>query len=90
MFFRRKRSGKTEYLQIVKSEWVNGKPRQSVVGTLGRIGEFVATGQFDRLRRFGARSAQTVVVLTAFENGLTRKVQSTRLLVRYSPGSGES
>jgi hypothetical protein len=39
MFFRHKRSGHTEYLQIVKNERVDGKPRQSVVATLGRVDE---------------------------------------------------
>ena len=39
MFFRRKRSGRTEYLQIVKNERVDGKPRQSVVATLGWVDE---------------------------------------------------
>jgi hypothetical protein len=33
MFFRHKRSGRTVYLQIVKNERVDGKPRQSVVAT---------------------------------------------------------
>lgn len=79
MFFRRKRSGKAEYLQIVKSERVDGKPRQSVVATLGRVDELVATGQFDRLLRSGARFAQTAVVLTAFENGDGTKVATRQL-----------
>jgi hypothetical protein len=39
MFFRHKRSGRTEYLQIVKNERVDGKPRQSVVATLDRVDE---------------------------------------------------
>ena len=39
MFFRHKRSGRIEYLQIVKNERVDGKPRQSVVATLGRVDE---------------------------------------------------
>jgi DDE family transposase len=79
MFFRRKRSGKAEYLQIVKSERVDGKPRQSVVATLGRVEELVATGQFDRLLRSGARFAQTAVVLTAYENGDGTKVATRQL-----------
>ena len=33
MFFRRKRSGRTEYLHIVKNQRVDGQPRQSVVAT---------------------------------------------------------
>lgn len=79
MFFRRKLSGKAEYLQIVKSERVDGKPRQSVVATLGRVEDLVATGQFDRLLRSGARFAQTAVVLTAFENGEGTKVATRQL-----------
>jgi len=68
MFFRRKLSGKTEYLQIVKNERIDGKPRQSVVATLGRVDDLVASGEIDRLLRSGAHFAATAVVLTAFDN----------------------
>ena len=44
MFFRRKLSGRTEYLQIVKNDRVDGRPRQSVVATLGRIDELAQDG----------------------------------------------
>src|SRR3978361_826016 len=37
MYFRTKRSGGFEYLQMVESHRVNGKPRQTVVATLGRL-----------------------------------------------------
>ena len=57
MFFRRKISGRTEYLQIVKNERIEGKPRQSVVATLGRIDELAQDGTLDRLLRSGARFA---------------------------------
>ena len=60
MFFRRKLAGKTEYLQIVKNERVDGKPRQSVVATLGRVDDLVASGEIDRLLRSGARFAVSV------------------------------
>ena len=49
MFFRRKLSGRTEYLQIVKNERVDGKPRQSVVATLGRVDELAQDGNLNRL-----------------------------------------
>jgi len=49
MFFRRKLSGRTEYLQIVKNERVEGRPRQSVVATLGRVDELAQDGTLDRL-----------------------------------------
>ena len=79
MFFRRKLSGKTEYLQIVKNERVDGKPRQSVVATLGRVDDLVASGEIDRLLRSGARFAATAVVLTAFDNGDATKITTRRL-----------
>ena len=49
MFFRRKRSGRTEYLHIVKNQRVDGQPRQSVVATLGRVDEQAQDGTLDRL-----------------------------------------
>jgi len=79
MFFRRKLSGKTEYLQIVKNERVDGKPRQSVVATLGRIDDLVASGEIDRLLRSGARFAATAVVLTAVDNGDATKITTRQL-----------
>jgi hypothetical protein len=79
MFFRRKLSSKIEYLQIVKNERVDGKPRQSVVATLGRVDDLVATGQIDRLLRSGARFAATAVVLTAFDNGDATKIVTRQL-----------
>src|SRR6516225_2561421 len=69
MFFRRKRSGRTENLQIVKNERVDGKPRQSVIVTLGRVDELAQDGTLDRLLRSGARFAHSAVVLTAYERG---------------------
>ena len=73
MFFRRKRSGRTEYLQIVKNERVDGKPRQSVIATLGRVDELAQDGTLDRLLRSGARFAHSAVVLTAYERGEATK-----------------
>ena len=79
MFFRRKRSGHTEYLQIVKNERVDGKPRQSVVATLGRVDELAQDGTLDRLLRSGARFAHSAVVLTAYERGEATTVATRQL-----------
>jgi hypothetical protein len=79
MFFRRKHSGRTEYLQIVKNERVEGKPRQSVIATLGRVDELAQDGTLDRLLRSGARFAHTAVVLTAYERGEATKVATRQL-----------
>ena len=37
MFFRTKRSGDREYLQLVESERVEGRVRQRVLASLGRM-----------------------------------------------------
>jgi len=79
MFFRRKRSGRTEYLQIVKNQRVDGQPRQSVVATLGRVDELAQDGTLDRLLRSGARFAHCAVVLTAYERGEATKVATRQL-----------
>src|SRR5260370_30257119 len=79
MFFRHKRSGRTEYLQIVKNQRVDGKPRQSVVATLGRVEELAQDGTLDRLLRSGARFARSAVVLTAYERGETTKLTTRQL-----------
>jgi Transposase DDE domain len=79
MFFRHKRSGRTDYLQIVKNERVDGKPRQSVVATLGRVEELAQDGTLDRLLRSGARFARSAVVLTAYERGETTKLTTRQL-----------
>ena len=39
MFFRQKRSGKHTYLQIVENRWENGRSKQRVIATLGRLDE---------------------------------------------------
>ena len=79
MFFRRKISGRTEYLQIVKNERIEGKPRQSVVATLGRIDELAQDGTLDRLLRSGARFAHSAVVLTAYEKGEATTIATRQL-----------
>jgi hypothetical protein len=79
MFFRRKLSGRTQYLQIVKNERVDGKPRQSVVATLGRVDELAQDGTLDRLLRSGARFAHSAVVLTAYEKGEATKLATRQL-----------
>ena len=79
MFFRRKVSGPTEYLQIVKNDRVEGKPRQSVVATLGRVDELAQDGTLDRLLRSGARFARSAVVLTAYEKGDATTIATRQL-----------
>ena len=76
MYFRCKRSGGHEYLQVVESQRVEGKPRQTVVATLGRLDALRESGGLDRLLRSGARLTDSAVLLSAFENGETTTIST--------------
>jgi hypothetical protein len=79
MYFRTKRSGGFEYLQMVESHRVNGKPRQTVVATLGRRDALKETGEFDRLLRSGARLTESGMLLSAVEKGETTTIDARRI-----------
>jgi hypothetical protein len=79
MYFRTKRSGGFEYLQMVESHRVNGKPRQTVVATLGRLDALKETGEFDRLLRSGARLTESGMLLSAVEKGETTTIDAKRI-----------
>ena len=67
MFVRTKTSGIYQYLQIVQNERVDGRVRQQIVATLGRLDVLQAKGQLDGLISSCARFAQTVSVLDAYQ-----------------------
>src|SRR3954465_217220 len=69
MFFRTKSSGTRSYLQIVENRWEDGRPRQRVIATLGRLDQLQQTGQLDALLVSGARLAQSVLLLSAHPKG---------------------
>ena len=47
MFARVKKSGRYEYLQVVHNERVEGRVRQRVIATLGRLDVLRETGRLD-------------------------------------------
>ena len=79
MYFRTKRSGGFDYLQVVESHRVDGKPRQSVVATLGRLDALKASGELDRLVRCGARFTESAMVLSAVEKGEATTIEAKRI-----------
>jgi hypothetical protein len=79
MYFRTKRSGGFEYLQMVQSHRVNGKPRQTVLATLGRLDALKETGELDRLLRSGARLTETGMLLSAIGNGQATTIDAKRI-----------
>ena len=76
MYFRTKRSGGFDYLQLVESHRVDGKPRQSVVATLGRLDALKQSGEFDRLVRSGARFTESAMLLSAVKKGDATTVEA--------------
>ena len=69
MFFRTKKSGPRTYLQLVENRWEDGRSRQHVLATLGRLDQLQASGQLDALLVSGARFAQSLVLLSAQAEG---------------------
>jgi hypothetical protein len=69
MFFRTKKSGPRTYLQLVENRWEDGRSRQHVLATLGRLDQLQAGGQLDALLVSGARFAQSLVLLSAQAEG---------------------
>ncbi len=79
MFFRQKRSGKHTYLQIVQNRWEDGRSKQRVIATLGRLDELRERGHLDGLLRSGAKFSQAALVLTAQQKGELPVIGTTRL-----------
>ena len=74
MYFRVKRTGSYEYLQIVRSQREGGRVQQQVLTTLGRLDVLKATGQLERLLRSGLRHCEKIRILEAHAAGETEPV----------------
>jgi transposase len=71
MFFRQKKSGNRVYLQIVENRWEDGRSKQRVIATLGRLDQLRQTGQLEGLLRSGAKFCESVLLLAAHRRGET-------------------
>jgi hypothetical protein len=79
MFARVKKSGHYEYLQLVENSKVDGKVRQRVIATVGRLDQLQAKGNVETLIRSLARfSEKTLLVLSG-------KVDVTAHAVKIGP-----
>lgn len=65
MFVRAKKSGKYDYLQVVHNERINGRVKQNVIATLGRLDVLRATGRIDALIASCSRFAEHVAIIDA-------------------------
>ena len=93
MFFRTKTSGSRSYLQIVENRWEDGRTRQRVVATLGRLDQLQQNGRLDALLASGARLSQSVLLLSAHVHGqlptiTTRRIGPARIFQRLWQQTG--
>ena len=79
MFFRIKSAGSYQYLQIAQSYRSEGKVRQRILSTLGRLDVLKESGQLDSLLRSGLRLSDTLAVLDAKAAGTAQPVQILRV-----------
>jgi Transposase DDE domain len=79
MFFRTKKSGSRSYLQVVENRWENGRARQRVVATLGRLDRLQESGQLDALLASGARLAHSVLLLSAHAKGQLAVIKTSHI-----------
>ncbi|TWI77509.1 IS4 family transposase, partial [Desulfobotulus alkaliphilus] len=63
MFARIKKSGRYEYLQIVENKKIEGKTRQRVIATIGRMDEIKEKDQLEPLIRSLSRFSDKVLLL---------------------------
>ena len=76
MFFRQKKSGNRVYLQIVENRWDDGRSKQRVIATLGRLDRLQQTGQLEGLLRSGAKFCESVLLLAAHRRGETTEMHT--------------
>jgi hypothetical protein len=79
MFFRVKPSGQRRYLQLVENSWDQGRTKQRVLATLGRLDQLQQSGQLDALLASGARLAQHALLLTAHRDGQLPTLTTRRI-----------
>lgn len=79
MFVRVKRTGTYEYLQVVESHRSEGKVRQRVIATLGRLDQLRDSGQIDALVSSCARFTDKTAVLEAHRLGHVLAAETIRI-----------
>lgn len=79
MFFRVKKSGPREYLQLVENRWEDGRSKQRVLITLGRVDQLRESGQLDALLASGSRFADKLLVLSKYKKGTLPTLSSQSL-----------
>jgi len=77
MFIRTKKNGSRTYLQIVENQRVDGKVKQSLLYTLGRLDQLQESGKIDALIESGIKFTKKLHVLAAHKKGETEALTNT-------------
>jgi transposase len=79
MFFRLKKSGSREYLQLVENRWEDGRSKQRVLITLGRADHLRESGELDALLASGSRFSEKLLILSEYKKGTLPTLSSQSL-----------
>lgn len=79
MFFRIKKSQARSYLQIVENHREDGRVKQRVIATLGRLEQLQDSGRLDALLQSGARFAEAVLLVSAHAKGELPELSTRRI-----------
>jgi hypothetical protein len=79
MFIRIKKNGPYEYLQLVSGERIDGKVRQTVIGTLGRKDLLEQSGGLEGLAASLGKFMRRAAVLAEHRSGKTEVLSTTSL-----------
>lgn len=79
MFFREKKVKDRSYLQIVESKRVDGRTKQRVIGTLGRLDELRESGKLDDLIASAAKFSEKIMVLNAHREGSLNELSKLKI-----------
>jgi transposase len=79
MFIRTKTTQGRTYLQVAESYWQDGKPRQRVIATLGRLDKLTESGQVDGIMRSLSRFSSKVKITEEYREGKLEAKKVTKI-----------
>lgn len=79
MFVRTKKRGEYTYLMIAENRWVEGKVKQKVLHSLGRLDQLQQTGRLDGVLASLGRFSEKLAVLGAHQRGESVTTRTRRV-----------
>jgi hypothetical protein len=79
MFLRVKRTQGYAYVQLVENRWQEGRSRQRVLATLGRLEQLQESGGLEALLESGSRLVEGLTVLSEHRRGEAPTVRTQRI-----------